>query len=107
MGFKTDLLLQYLEDYDLKYAETISKEQYRSYVEVHKTFDNIVLAFLVELGGLFTVTYFAGLIYIIVRWSRNSRSPPQGDRAPRLVQYLCFNELLHKLEAETFNSKFL
>jgi hypothetical protein len=85
VGFKADLLIQYLEAYDLKSSETLSKEQYRRYMENSKTVDNIVLAFLVELGGLFTVTYFSGLIYIILRWSRNSRSPPQRGRAAILV----------------------
>jgi hypothetical protein len=85
MGFKADLLPQLLEDYDFKLSAQLPKEQYRSYVEANKTFDNIILAFLVELGGLFTVTYFAGLIYIIVRCSRNSRSPPQRNRAPTLA----------------------
>jgi hypothetical protein len=81
VGFKSDLLLQHLDVYELKSSGTLSKEQYRRYVKTNKTFDNIVLAFLVELGGLFTITYFAGLIYIIVSWSRNSRSPPQRNRA--------------------------
>lgn len=81
VGFKADLPLQHLDAYELKFPEILSKEQYRSYVETHKTVENIVLAFLVELGGLFTITYFSGLIYIIVSWSRNLRSPPQKSRA--------------------------
>lgn len=81
IGFKADRLLQYLEAYKIKNPETLSKEQYRRYVEASKTLDNMVLAFLVELGGLFTITYFGGLIYIIAGWLRRPRSPPEMDRA--------------------------
>ncbi len=85
MGFKADFLPKLLEDYDLKLSGLLPKEQYRSYVEANKTFDNIILAFLVELGGLFTVTYFGGLIYIVLGCLKKSRSPPQGDRATVLA----------------------
>ncbi len=80
MGFKTDLLLQRLEGYNLRSTNILPKEQYRDYVETNKTFENIILAFLVELGSLFTVTYFGGLIYITVRYLKNSHSPPQRGK---------------------------
>jgi hypothetical protein len=40
-----------------------------------KTFENIFLALLVEMGGLFSSIYFGGLLYIMVESLKSRRSP--------------------------------
>jgi hypothetical protein len=63
-----------------------------NYFEQHlrklKTFENIFLAFLVEMGGLFTVTYFGGLLYIMVRCLKKSHSPSKDIAMMSLVSVI-------------------
>jgi hypothetical protein len=101
VGFKTDLLLQRLEVYDLKSSDMLTKEQYRNYIEAHKTFENIILAFLVELGSLFTFTYFGGLIYITVRSLNYLHPPSQKDKTGLLVMSVLAGFVVLSLTFET------
>jgi O-antigen ligase len=80
IGLKTDLV-QHLEYYDIRLADKISKDQYHEFVQSQKTFENIIMAFLVELGGLFTITYFGGLAYILAGSLKRIRTRPQEEMA--------------------------
>jgi hypothetical protein len=89
LGSKADLSL-YLKNHkiifknlipaDINYIEDrMSIENYlQQHLRKFKTFENIFLAFLIEMGGLFSITYFGGLLYIIVRCFKNS-SPLYKD----------------------------
>jgi len=65
------------------------KSQYRSYIENSNTFENIVVAFLIELGGVFSITYFGGLIYFILIYLKKSHSPsPQKTTVLNITSVL-------------------
>jgi O-antigen ligase len=84
VGLKTDLA-RHLEDYDLRLADKISKNQYRTFVQSQKTFENIIMAFLVELGGLFTITYFGGLAYFVGGTLTRMKTKPQKEVAGMFI----------------------
>jgi hypothetical protein len=84
VGFKADLA-QHLDDYKLKLDDKLSKERYQKFIIRHKTFENIVVAFLVELGGLFSITYFGGLLYIVIVSSKKLLSKTQESIAGLLL----------------------
>ena len=75
IGLNTDLS-QYLNDYEMRFADKISKDQYSQFVQTQKTLENIIMEFLVEMGGLFTISYFGGVIYILVRSFSSIRTQP-------------------------------
>ena len=77
VGFKSDLA-QHLDDYDIRFSDKISKSQYQAFIESEKTFENIVLAFLVEWGCLFSFFYFGGLVYVVIACWRKIRVPSEN-----------------------------
>lgn len=80
IGFKADLD-RYLKDYDSNSFDKRLMGSYGSYLLKFKSFENIVLAFLVELGGLFSIVYFGGVIYIITIFFKQFHKPPQKNLA--------------------------
>ena len=63
MGFKANFD-PYLDDYKIKLDKYFSKKQYQEYIKTYTTFENIVVTYLVEWGGLFSFSYFGGgIIY--------------------------------------------
>jgi hypothetical protein len=58
---------------------------YWGYHTTLRTFDNIVLTFLVEMGGLFSAIYFGGVIYIFTVFFKNFRAPPQKNVAGMFI----------------------
>ncbi len=80
IGSKADLD-RYLKDYDSKSFQKRTRGSYASNLLRFNTFENIVLAFLVELGGLFSIVYFGGIIYIFTVFFKKFRAPPQKNLA--------------------------
>ncbi len=58
---------------------------YWGYHTTLRTFENIVLTFLVEMGGLFSAVYFGGAIYIFAVFFKKFRAPPQKNLAGMLT----------------------
>jgi O-antigen ligase len=58
---------------------------YWGYLTTLRTFENIVLSFLVEMGGLFSAVYFGGVIYIFAVFFKKFRAPPQKNLAGMLT----------------------
>jgi hypothetical protein len=81
----------YVDNYKIRFPEILLPEsaylfdeeghaiKFENYFQEHlrkfNTFENIFLAFLVEMGGLFSITYFGGLLYIMVRGLKISCLP--------------------------------
>ena len=66
------------------YNPTFFEQQrsfYWGYYTTLRTFENIVLTFLVEMGGLFSAVYFGGGIYIFAVFFKKFRAPPQKNLA--------------------------
>lgn len=80
IGSKADLD-RYLKDYDSNSFEKRTRGTYASNLLRFNTFENIALAFLVELGGLFSIVYFGGIIYIFIVFFKKFRAPPQKNLA--------------------------
>ena len=80
IGFKGNLT-QHLDDYEVKFDHEFSGLDYKLYVNIYYTYENVVLSFLVALGGLFSMVYFGGIIYMIVICFKQLRAPPQNDLA--------------------------
>ena len=53
-----------------------------------KTFENIFLTFLVEMGCLFSITYFGGVLYIMARCLKSSPSPSKDIEIMSLVSVM-------------------
>lgn len=87
VGFKSDLA-QHLDDYDINFSDKISKSQYLAFIESEKTFENIVLAFLVEWGCLFTFAYFGGLAYIVIACWRGIQAPTKNIEGILIVSVM-------------------
>lgn len=84
IGFKSDPA-PYLENYTPKFPEQLSKEEYSRFITNQRTFENIFVAFAVELGGLFTAIYFGGVLYMFYECLKKSRSPYQKDNTAILI----------------------
>ena len=85
-GIGTDAdLLKHLDKYAIKTSNQTKKSKYRKYVKWAKTFENIVVAFLVEMGGLFSVVYFGGLLYFILGYWKSRREHSIYDANTRII----------------------
>jgi hypothetical protein len=88
IGSRTDLN-SYTDNYKRKIPENLmSDELFHDNLRKFKTFENIFLAFLVEMGGLFSITYFGGLLYIIVRCLKISCLPSKDIEMLSLVSVI-------------------
>jgi len=70
--------------YDLTFFSQ-QRGRYWGYYQTLRTFENIVLTFLVEMGGLFSAIYFGGVIYIFIVFFKKFRAPPQQNLAGMLT----------------------
>jgi O-antigen ligase len=66
VGFKANLI-PYLDGYDPVITNKSSEGLFYQFFTINQTFENIVLGFLIEFGGLFTILYFGGLLYFILK----------------------------------------
>jgi hypothetical protein len=96
VGSRTKLN-SHIDSYKTRLPENLMSEssfhgKVENYFEQHlrkfKTFENIFLAFLVETGGLFTITYFGGLLYILVRSLKRNHSPSKEIAMMYLVSVI-------------------
>jgi hypothetical protein len=69
-----------LFSYDLIFLSQ-QRGRYWGYYQTFRSFENIVLTFLVEMGGLFSAIYFGGVIYIFIVFFKKFRAPPQKNLA--------------------------
>ena len=103
VGSRTKLN-SYIDNYKIRFPEILLSEsailldeegheiKVENYFQQHlrkfNTFENIFLAFLVEMGGLFTITYFGGLLYIMGRCLKNSPSASKDIEVMSLVSVM-------------------
>jgi hypothetical protein len=66
IGFNANFA-PYLATYDSQITKIKPEMDFHSYFKINQTFENIFLAFLIQFGGLFTITYFGGLFYLSKR----------------------------------------
>jgi O-antigen ligase len=66
-------------NYDLTFFS--KRGRYWGYYQTFHSFENIVLTFLVEMGGLFSAIYFGGVTYICIAFFKKIRSPSQKNLA--------------------------
>lgn len=66
-------MTEYLKDYRLKFTKNPA---YSKYIQEWKTLENIILCGFVEMGGLFTITYIAFIIYLLRNLFRRTRDKP-------------------------------
>ncbi len=79
-GFHADLTRN-LDDYAPKLFAKGLEYQYKGHFQTYNTFENIFIAFLVEMGGLFSITYFGGVAYLLIVFFKKFRAPPQKNLA--------------------------
>jgi O-antigen ligase len=72
VGLETNLI-PYLDGYDPVITNKLSEGLFYNYFRINRTFENIVLGFLIEFGGLFTILYFGGLLYFILEIFRKNK----------------------------------
>lgn len=83
VGFNQNLA-PYFDDYELTFSEHFSKRSYKKYIKTLYTFENTPLTFLVEVGSLFTITYFGALIYILISAYKNIHTA-RNDKSPEFA----------------------
>jgi O-antigen ligase len=76
IGYKGNVT-QYLDDYEMRFDHDFGPIDYKRYVSNYRTYENIILTFMVELGGIFSMVYFGGIIYIMVVSLKQLRAFPQ------------------------------
>jgi len=91
-------LTQYLQDYRQRITENPT---YQRFIQRKKTLENIVLCGLVEMGGLFSITYIAFIIYLLRNLFRRTRD--KLDKRLQAVMFLIplIGFLIHSM---TFDS---
>lgn len=69
-----------LEEVELKFRNNF-KRQYRNYIKNTNTFENIIIAFFIQFGGIFSFIYFSGLIYLPIIYLKKACIFPQNNNA--------------------------
>jgi O-antigen ligase len=72
VGYKANLI-PYLDGYDPVITKNLSNDLFYNYFRINQTFENIVLGFLIEFGGLFSILYFGGLLYFAFKNLRKNK----------------------------------
>ena len=67
-------ITEYLKDYRQKITKN---RAYSTYIKNTKTLENIILCSFVEMGGLFSITYIALIIYLLRNLFRGIRDKPR------------------------------
>lgn len=99
-GFKANLV-PYLEDYKQKFVYKLGTMRYQQHLSSEYTFENIALTFLIELGSLFTVIYFGGVIYIILMCFKKLLSLSKKDASGMLIMSIIFGFAFLSLTFDT------
>ena len=91
-------LTKYIQDYRPKVRKD---QQYLDYVENQKTFENIMLCGFVAMGGLFSITYIALIIYILRNVFCNIKEKPEKRLQAAMLLIPLTGFLIHSM---TFDS---
>jgi O-antigen ligase len=79
VGFKANFI-PYLDGYDPVITNKSSAYHFYQFFKINQTFENIVLGFLIEFGGVFTILYFGGLLYFIFgKFNKNKTLSSQKE----------------------------
>lgn len=91
-------LTEYLKDYRQK----VTKDRtYARFIEEKKTLENIILCGFVEMGGLFSITYIALIIYLLRNLFVRTRDKPEKRLQAVLFLIPLIGFLIHSM---TFDS---
>jgi len=91
-------LTEYLQDYRQKITKN---GRYPGFIQKKKTLENIILCSFVEMGGLFSITYIALIIYLLRNLFRRSRGKPRERLQAVLFLIPLAGFLIHSM---TFDS---
>ncbi len=91
-------MTEYLKDYRPKLTKNPA---YSKYIQKKKTLDNMILCGFVEMGGLFTITYIALIIYLLRSLFRGIRNKPEKRLQAVLFLIPLIGFLIHSM---TFDS---
>lgn len=100
VGFRANLV-PYLDDYKQRFVKTLGTNRYQQHFESENTFENIIVAFLIELGILFTITYFGGLLYIVIMCFNKLRALPQKNTSGIFIMSVIFGFVFLSLTFDT------
>ena len=91
-----------LTDYLSDYRQKITKNRdYPKFIQNKKTLENIILCGFVEMGGLFTITYIALIIYLLRNLFRLTKDRPDKRQQVFLFLIPLIGFLIHSM---TFDS---
>ena len=91
-------LADYLKDYHQKIT---NNTKYPNFIKDKKTLENIMLCGFVGMGGIFTITYIALIIYLLRNLFRLSRDKPEKRLQAVLLLIPLAGFLIHSM---TFDS---
>jgi hypothetical protein len=102
VGFKANFI-PYLDGYDPVIANKSSEDLFYHFFKLNQTFENIVLGFLIEFGGLFTILYFGGLLYFIIeKFNKNKTVNSQKEYLTITVVFIGFAAMSFMFETLRF-----
>ena len=92
-------IAEYLKDYQQKITK--DKRYSSQYIKSKKTLENMILCGFVEMGGLFSITYIALIIYLLRNIFRSIRAKPEKRLHAVLLLTPLFGFFIHSM---TFDS---
>jgi O-antigen ligase len=96
-------LIPYLDGYDSVITKNLSEGLFYNYFRINQTFENIVLGFLIEFGGLFTILYFGGLLYFTFKnISKNKPLSSQKELSIIIAVFIGFAAMSFTFETLRF-----
>jgi hypothetical protein len=102
VGFKTNLT-PYLDNYDPVFTKNLSEGLFDNYFRINQTFENIILGFLIEFGGPFSILYFGGLLYFTFKnLNRNKPLSSQKEFSIILAVFIGFTAMSFTFETLRF-----
>jgi hypothetical protein len=102
VGFKANFI-PYLDGYDPVIANKSSEDLFYHFFKLNQTFENIVLGFLIEFGGLFAILYFGGLLYFIIeKFKKNKTINSQKEYLIITVVFIGFAAMSFAFETLRF-----
>ncbi len=102
VGFKANLI-PYLDGYDPVIRNNLPEGLFYHFFRINQTFENIVLGFLIEFGGLFTILYFGGLLYFIFeKFSKNKPLSSQKEFSIIIAVFIGFAAMSFTFETLRF-----
>jgi O-antigen ligase len=104
VGFKYNFI-PYLDGYDPIIKKNLPEGLFYNFFRVNQTFENIVLGFLIEFGGLFTTLYFSGLLYFTFEnLSKNNPLSSQKEFSIIIAVFIGFAAMSFTFETLRFTN---